>query len=224
MTPRVHIYPLSRLVHAPAGAWEAELRKIEESKTQAYRYYLPLREAAIACCKTGGARLDSILERLTRSAAAVVAPRGSNPISDNRAAFNVFVEQFYPQIASFGESLLHDESNTGCEFHGVKLIGLPHFSATDKKGRQRYVYIHASKWDEDDLKAYLELLSIIIDTRFHAAPDSIWCMGVRTGKDFKWRPSQRLRGKCASAAQHYARMFPTTQSPIRNLRAHANSA
>jgi hypothetical protein len=148
----VHIYPLSRLVHASAGAWESELRAIEEGKLHAYRYYLPLREAVVAYCKNGGKKRDQILNQLSISASAVGAARGANPLKDNRAGFDVFVSSFYPRIGTFGQSFLREDTKQGCAFEGVTLGGLPHFSTTDSKGDTRYVYVHASKWDDDDLK------------------------------------------------------------------------
>jgi len=50
--------------------------------------------------------------------------------------------------------------------------------------------------DKDDLKAYLELLAVIIANRFGAPPKSLWCMDLRTGQDFKWRSSTRIRARC----------------------------
>jgi hypothetical protein len=209
----VHIYPLSRLVHASAGSWESQLNSIEEGKIHAYRYYLPLREAVVSYCKSRGKRVDEILRRLTVSASAVTAGRGANPVSDNRAAFEVFVDNFHPRIAHFGQSFLREDAKLGCAFEGVRLAGLPHFSANDSKGETRYVYLHASKWDEDDLKAYLELLSVIVGDKFDAPSTSIWCMDLRTGKDYKWKSSARVRTKCVNAARLYARLIDAMQSP-----------
>lgn len=209
----VHIYPLSRLVHASAGAWESELRSIEEGKLHAYRYYLPLREAVVAYCKTGGKKRDQILNQLSISASAVGAARGANPLKDNRAGFDVFVSNFYPRIGAFGQSFLREDTKQGCAFEGVALGGLPHFSTTDNKGNTRYIYVHASKWDDEDLKAYLELLAIIIREKLDAPSTSLWCMDLRTGKDYKWKTSLRMHARCVNAARHYARLIAAMQSP-----------
>ena len=93
MPAPVHIYALSRLVHAPAGNWEQQLRSLEEGKLHAYRYYLPLREAAVRFSKSRGEGLDQILEKLHVGATSVVAGRGSNPVKDNRSAFEAFVKE-----------------------------------------------------------------------------------------------------------------------------------
>lgn len=209
----VHIYPLSRLVHASAARWESELRAIEEGKVHAYRYYLPLREAIVAYCKVGGKRREQILQQLAISAALVPSNKGANPSKDNRTSFDAFVANFYPRVKTFHRSFLRDDAKGGCDFEGVSLGGLPLFSATDVKGEMRYVYVHASKWDEKDLKAYLELLALIVKARFDAPSTSIWCMDLRNGKDYKWKSSPRIRQGCANAARHYARFIQTMQSP-----------
>ena len=149
----VHIYPMSKLVHTPAGSRESQIRVIEQGKLHAYRYYLPLREVVASYCKTRGKRLDHIVQQLNLSASAVTARRGANPVKDNRTAFDMFVSAFYPRISNFEESFLREEAKPGCAFEGVLLGGLPHFSAIHGLGEKRFVYLQASKWDEDDLKA-----------------------------------------------------------------------
>src|ERR1039457_1537859 len=106
MSVSIHIYPLSKLVHASAGSWESQLRSIEEGKLHAYRYYLPLREAVVSYCKSHGKKLDQILQQLHSSASAVTAHRGANPLRDNRAAFDTFINSFYPRIGGFEQSFL----------------------------------------------------------------------------------------------------------------------
>ena len=213
MSVAVHIYPLSRLVHASAGSWESQLRTIEEGKVHAYRYYLPLREAVVAYCRSRGKKLNPILHQLSVSASAVTANRGANPADDNRAAFDVFVGSFYRRIGQFAQSFLREDAKQGCAFEGVRLSGLPHFSATDVKGDMRYIYLHASKWGDDDLKAYLELLSVIVGDKFNAPPSAIWCMDLRSGKDYRWKSSPRMHTRCVNAARLYARLIEAMQSP-----------
>lgn len=203
---------MSKLVHASAASWESQLRTIEEGKLHAYRYYLPLREAVVSYCKSHGKRLDQILHQLKVSASGVPASRGANPVKDNRAAFDVFVNEFHPRITHFEKSFLREDTGHGCAFESLRLGGLPHFSAKDSSDEDRYVYLHASKWAEQDLKAYLELLSIIIAGRFDAPSTSIWCMNLRTGKDYKWKSSTRMRARCVNAARLYTRLIDAMQS------------
>jgi hypothetical protein len=91
----------------------------------------------------------------------------------------------------------------------MSLCGLHNFTATDRSGNLRYVYVQSSKWDDDDLKAYLELLSVIVEKRFNAASTTILGMELRTGTDMKWKASPRMRNRCADTARLYARL----QSP-----------
>jgi hypothetical protein len=209
--PAVHIYPLSRLVHASAGSWESQLRAIEENKLFANRYYAPLRAGVIAYCRKGTPKYEQTLGFVTRQASLVKAPRGSDPVKDNVAAFSTFVNKFHTRIGTFGQSFLRDELK-GSAFEGVRLLGLPHFSVADSNGRNRYVYLHASKWSDDDTKAYLELLSIVVQDRFGAGPDSLWCMDLRTGCDLRWRNSAQVRRRCANAARLYARLISALTS------------
>jgi hypothetical protein len=84
---------------------------------------------------------------------------------------------------------------------------------TDSKGQRRYVFLLASKWEQRDLKAYLELLSIIVAGRFGGSATTIWCMDLRAGKDFKWSSSSRIRTKCERAANLYARFLDVMSKP-----------
>lgn len=209
----VHIYPLSKLVHAFPGDWENLLKAIEGGKVRAYTYYQPLREAVVMYCRSKGKRYDDILHDLVRRANEMPAPKGADPAKDNSAAFESFVQNFHPRIARFEKSLLKTDSENGCIFAGVRLLGSPHFVVTDESGKERYVFLHASKWDDDDLKAYVELLAMIVESRFGKSSDSIWCMDLRNGTDLKWRRSSRVLGRCEKAATLYSRFVAAMSSP-----------
>lgn len=207
MAASVHIYPLSRLVHASPAVWEQELKAIESGKTRAFSYYLPLREAAVLFSRSKGKKEEEIRSQLAARARAIPAPRGADPVKDNLAAFDVFVSKFAPRVAKFERSLLQADGDGGCPFGNVRLTGSPHFIATDNKGASRFAFLLASKWDEDALKAYLELLSVIIVERFNGSANSIWCMDLRSGQDFKWKSSSRIRARCEKTANLYARFI-----------------
>lgn len=167
----VHIYPLSRLVHASPANWEKQLQEIERGKDSRYGYYLPLREAVVSYCKSRRKRRDDIVKILENQARSVFAFRGADLVRDNISAFEVFEVQFYPRIAKFERSLLRADSNGGCDFAGLRLLGTPHFSVKDDlREETRYVYLHASKWPEDDLKAYLELLAVVVAAKYQRPP------------------------------------------------------
>lgn len=205
MRPRVHIYPMSRLVHAPATDWMNKIRSIEEGKEHAYSYYLPMREAIVAFCQKKGRDRPAVVQTMLSRAAHGAGHRRVATMGDNEAAFGVFEANFYPRIRKFQRSFLK-EKQAGVEFEGVTLIGGPHFLATDRDNRERYVFLHAAMWDPESLKTYLELLSIVVEARFRASGESVWCMNLRTGRDEKWRPHARIRNRCSKAAQLYARL------------------
>lgn len=181
------------------------LRSLEEGKDYANRYYLPMRQAIVDFCARKGAGSGAILQTLRRLSLALGGSRGPRIARDNENAFDVFVSNFYPRVKRFRRSLL-GEKQQRCSFEGLSLVGTPHLIVTDLDDRERYVFLHASSWDDLDLKAYLELLFYILEQRLGAGPRDLWCMNLRTGDDVKWQPSRRTKGKCAKAAKLYAQL------------------
>jgi|SRR5690348_5282608 len=211
MPPVVHVYPLSRLVHAPASRWESLLKSIEEGKTRAFRYYLPLREAVVLFCSKGGKDRDQIVSGMVARARSAGGSRGAKVAKDNDDAFRVFESSFYPRIKAYKGDFLR-ESQTGHPFEGVTLVGSPHFEVLDQGGADRYVFLYPAGWERDEINAYLELLSIIVQKRFGKPPESLWCMNLRTGRDEKWKSSARVRKRCENAARLYARLINAMES------------
>ena len=205
--PAVHIYTLSRLVHAPAGRWERKIEEIEKGRDKAYGYYQPMREAVIAYCAAKAKGRDKIVTRMLVDARTRPHGRGQDPEKDNLAAFEIFETKCYPKIGAFVSSLLRRPQGSGVAFEDIFLQGAPHFHVTDKSGEDRYVFLHPSNWAEDDLKAYLELLSVTVEKSFGEPPTSIWHMNLRSGLVSKYRSSKRVRQRCVDAARHYARVF-----------------
>lgn len=205
--PHVHIYTLSRLVHAPAGQWERKIEEIEKGRVKAYAYYQPMREAVIAYCTAKGRGRDRIISRMLADARMRPHGRGQNPERDNLTAFEVFEAKCYPKIGSFVRSLLRGPQGAGVPFGDIFLRGGPHFHVKDKDGEDRYVFLHPSNWTEADLKAYLELLSVMVEISLGEPSTSIWHMNLRSGLVSKYRSSKRVRQRCVDAARHYARVF-----------------
>jgi hypothetical protein len=202
----MHIYPLSRLVNAQPVGWENLLNSIEEGKEFAFSWYQPLREAVVSYCQARGVGREAIVRIMRTRALAVWSSRGAKVAKANEDAFDMFESRFYPRIKRFQRSFLRD-AQTEVPFEGLLLTGAPHFQVVDENNNERFVFLLASKWTTKDLKAYLELLSVIIERRFRKLPKSIWCMDLRTGKDFDWRgSSKRMRTKCAKAARLYKRL------------------
>lgn len=204
--PQVHIYPLSRLVHASASNWERVLSSIEEGKTRAFSYYLPMREAVVRFCETRGADRDTIIADMIARARQMGGARGPRIAKANQEAFEAFEATFFPQISEYRRHFLRDQQS-GCQYAGLTLIGAPHVQVTDSKGRERYAFLHASDWKSNDLAAYLELLGVIVQKSFGADPASLWVWDLKRGKEIKWRPSSRVRRRCEGAARLYARLI-----------------
>jgi hypothetical protein len=207
--PIVHIYTLSRLVHAPAGGWERKIEEIEEGRDKAYSYYQPMREAVIAYCAAEGRGREKIVSRMLADARGKPHGHGQDPEADNLRTFETFEASCYPKIGSFVRSLIRMPQGMGVPLEGVLLQGTPHFQATDKEGETRYVFLHPSNWTEENLKAYLELLSFIVEATFDAPATSIWHMNLRSGRVSKYGSRKRIRQRCVDAARLYARVFAT---------------
>jgi hypothetical protein len=205
--PGVHIYTLSRLVYAPAAEWERRIREIEKGRKKAYAYYQPMREAIVAYCAASGKGMDRIVARMLTQARDQPRSRGQKPEADNLNAFEVFVARCYPKIGKFVRGLLRKPHGLGVSFEGVSLHGTPHLEVTDANGEAHYVFLHASEWKEDQIKAYLELLGVVVEKTFGSQGDSIWHMNLRSGSVATHRSSKRVRRRCADAAHHYGRIF-----------------
>jgi hypothetical protein len=206
--PEIHIYPFSKLVGAPAARWERLLREIEAKEQLIYRYYQPVREAAVKLTAQGPHRRDAIFAEMTHRAEDVIHGPKQDPVKDNQARFAVFGERFFPRIKEFKSSLLRVPQVNGTPFAGLILKGLPHMVVTDMRDRERFVYLYPSSWDDADRDAYLELLTIIIESQFGASATDLWCMGLKDGKTVPWSRSRtRTRNACYEAALHYKRML-----------------
>ena len=204
--PTLHVYELSRLVHARAADWEKKLKEIREGRDRAYGYYHPMREAVVRLCAGRGKNREKIVSALIAEAQQMSRARGQNPEKDNLSAFESFESACHPRIAKFVRSLLRTPQENGVAFEGILLTGAPHFEAVDRSGTTRFVFLHASKWTDEDLKAYLELLCVILEKRFGAVDGNLWYMDLRNGKTLTYRASTRMRQRCINAAHHFCRL------------------
>lgn len=209
--PEAHIYPLSRLVHARPQSWEKALKDIEEGKRHAFGYYQPMREAVVQLTSLRGQRRDHIFDELVARAQIQQGRNSTSRLRDNTKAFESFEHDFYPRIARFRRSFLRQDQ-PGFEFEGLTLLGAPHFEALDASGRKRHVFLHAAKWSEPDLDAYLEFLGIVVEECYGGDSSTIWIMDLRAGKDIRWRSSARMRRRCRDTARLYGRLVKTIQT------------
>ena len=210
--PGIHIYPLSRLVHAPAANWEKLIEMIEEGKEKAFAYYLPMREGVALFCSKKGADAEQISGDVVNRARQMGGKRGRTMARDNDNAFRSFVTTFYPQISKFERSLLR-EIQDGVQLEGVTLFGTPHLEVRDLDDKKRFVFLHAAHWKSKELTVYMQLLSFIVEQKYGGQADQLWCMDLRTGKNVKFKSQEsRLQSQCRSAAKHYARFAKVLSS------------
>lgn len=206
-----NIYPLSRLVHAFPPDWEALLQRLEDGKDKAFSHYLPAREAIVRYCAKSGHERDHILSTLRTRCGQMGGVRSAILLRDNEAAFEAFEAEFYPKIAEFRRGLLR-EPQSGVKFEELLLLGTPHMEVVDQKGKTRFVYLCCGARKDPDLKAYLQLLSVIVNKHFGASSESIWCLDLRTGEEVKWRSTTRLENRCRKTARLYSRLTAAIES------------
>jgi hypothetical protein len=179
--PRIHIYPFSRLVNASAGKWEKLIANLEEKQKIVYLYYQPVRDAVVKLTAAGGGDRDEIYREMSQRASEVIHTQSQNPVRDNQKCFECFEEDFLSKIREFEASLLKVPQVEGTFFGGVILKGLPHMIVQDQRGKRRFVYLYPSAWKDHELDAYMELLTIIIESEFGADAADLWCMGLKSG-------------------------------------------
>ncbi len=206
--PRIHIYPFSRLIGASAAKWEKLISDLEAKEQIIYLYYQPVREAIVRLTSSECEHRDEIYDEMSQRAAAVIHTGAQNPVKDNQKCFVSFEENFLPKISSFEKSLLKVPQIEGTFFCGLILKGLPHMIVRDWKDRQRFVYLYPSAWKDHELDAYMELLTIIVESEFGADAVDIWCMGLKKGETIpRPRSKTRTRQACREAAKLFKRMI-----------------
>src|SRR5678816_2701611 len=159
MPVRVHILPLSKLVHTSPVRWEKLLRDLEEGKPRAYKYYLPLREAVAQFCKGDRSDRNVIVGEMIARARGTGGKYGEGIAKANESAFRVFEDIFLPRIRRLKRNFLRDD-HPGFGFGGLTIYGNPHLEVVDEHNADRFVMLHAADWDRKELKAYLDLLSV----------------------------------------------------------------
>lgn len=119
MPTRVHILPLSKLVHASPTKWEKLLRDIEEGKVRAFKYYLPLREAVVLFCRKRGQDKERIVTQMMARARGAGGKRGERVAHDNEAAFRI------SRVFSFRKSLSLSATSSETSILALLLVGSP---------------------------------------------------------------------------------------------------
>lgn len=201
---RFHIHQLSRLAFAQVTDWDRILADLEAGRNQMFWSYKPVRLGAFSLLKAdGSAEVQKIYSNVAELAERAGGERCQ---AANVNALKVFEASFLPSIGGPKEN--HMESTApGVDFADVELIGGPHFSVLDKRGRGKFVYLHPSNWKEEQTEAFCELLTVVLEKRFDAAADALWFLNLRSGERLPWPKSKpRVRRKCEQAARLLARL------------------
>lgn len=163
-----------------------------------YWSYRPLREGAYQMAGEGRKDMASIysaVAELSEKAGGVRCRKA------NLSALQVFEESFLPDIAGARSNFMSG-SERAVDFGKVQLIGGPHFSVLDAKGQEEYVYLHPSQWTDEQIAAFCELLTLVLERRYNSGARNLWFLDLREGERVPWPRSKKLiRRKCERAAE-----------------------
>ena len=196
--PNVHIYLLSRLVFADVTDWQKIMKQLREGRKSMFWSYKPLREGAFQMASDKNADNNAIY-----TSVALLAERagGDRCRKANLAALAKFENVFLSHIEKVKSNFMGGDEQP-VDFGEVQLIGGPHFSVTDAGGKEKWLYLHPSKWTDEEVTAFCELLTVIGEKRYKSNARDIWFLDLRTGERVPWTSSKKLvRRKCEKAAE-----------------------
>jgi hypothetical protein len=160
--------------------------------------YKPLREGAFQMASDKNADNNAIY-----TSVALLAERagGDRCRKANLAALAKFENVFLSHIEKVKSNFMGGDEQP-VDFGEVQLIGGPHFSVTDAGGKEKWLYLHPSKWTDEEVTAFCELLTVIGEKRYKSNARDIWFLDLRTGERVPWTSSKKLvRRKCEKAAE-----------------------
>jgi hypothetical protein len=200
---RFHIYQLSRLAFAQVTDWDRILADLEAGRNQMFWSYKPVRMGAFRLLTAAGSA--EVQKIYTNVSALAEKAGGARCQTANLNALKIFESEFLSSIASPQDNYM-ESAVPGVDFADIELVGGPHFRVLDKGARNKFVYLHPSNWKDEQTEAFCELLTVILEKRFHAAADALWFLDLRRGKRVPWPKSKsRVRRKCEQAARLLAR-------------------
>jgi hypothetical protein len=196
--PTVHIYLLSKLAFADVTDWRRIMRDLRGGRKGMFWSYKPLREGAYRMV----AKEDPDIAAIYADVASLAERAGGDRCRRaNVSALKTFESSFLPKIQGAGTSFMSGAEQP-VDFGEVRLIGGPHFSVHDIDGDERYVYLHPSNWKEEEVYAFCELLTVVLEGRWDANARDVWFLDLRSGQRVRWNTSKKLvRRKCRQAAE-----------------------
>ena len=197
--PNVHIFLLSRLAFADAAGWQKIIKELKQGRTNMFWSYKPLRNGAFRMATQKGTDPKAIYHQVSELAKRAGGERCQKA---NLGALTTFEKAFLPQIQRAEDSYMEREQKP-VDFGEVQLVGGPHFSAIDRHGYEKFLYLHPSRgWDDHETEAFCELLTAIVEVRHEASAKDVWFLDLRRGRRLPWNNSKkRIREKCKKAAE-----------------------
>jgi len=196
--PEVHLYLLSQLAYADVTDWLNIIKQLKAGRKSMFWSYKPLRQGAFEMASKKPADPKGIYSSV---ASLALAAGGTKCQKANLQALKVFETNFLPQLASVETNFMNSHEE-GIDFGAVRLIGGPHFSVKDKNDQLKFIYLHPSRWTEEQINAFCELLAVVAEKRFKSEAKHVWFLDLRNGKRIPWPSSKKLvRKKCERAAE-----------------------
>jgi hypothetical protein len=196
--PKVHIYLLSKLAFADVTDWRKIMRDLRQGRRGMYWSYKPLREGAYRMAAEENPDVRAIYSDV---ASLAEKAGGDRCRIANVAALKTFEKKFLDGITSVRSNFMQGAEQP-VEFGEVELVGGPHFSILDADGIERYVYLHPSNWKGEEVNAFCELLTVVVEKRRQASARDVWFLDLRLGQKVPWNSSKKLvRRKCEQAAE-----------------------
>ena len=196
--PEVHIYLLSHLAYADVTDWLNIIKQLKKGRKSMFWSYKPLRQGAY---EMASKRPTDPNEIYSNVASLAQTAGGPNCRKANLDALKTFESTFLPQFGPAGSNFMNAHED-GVDFGPVRLIGGPHFSIKDKSDQLKFVYLHPSRWTDEQVSAFCELLTVVAEKRFKSEAKHVWFLDLRSGKRVPWASSKKLvRKKCEKAAE-----------------------
>jgi len=199
----MQISTLSALHGRPVVDWERYLESLDSGQALIPAWYKPMTQACVAAAR-GSARSSTVLE--SGLASLPTRPQTPSIVMTSRAAFAHFTTHVVPKLGKFERSLLSDRQLS--TWNGYELTGQVHFECQATRATPRYCSVLASAWSAEQLKAHVELLSILCEVRYGASRSEVGLFDLRNGHLHRPGSSYvRLRNQLEKTMRHLQRLL-----------------
>ena len=200
----MHIYVVSRLYKKEPTRWESILHELEQSRAIMSKHYAPLRNGIVSELKNAGSG-DKVLR--DGIAARDRTGKQQGVLTRSKDALANFIQRIRPKLGALKEHYLGVPTLPSVPFGGAELEGQFHLAATDDTGTTRYLFLHPSAWDGDEVASFVELLAIIGEGRHGCSREDVWFVNLSHGKIQKPTKSyKRLRTELQKTVSLFDRL------------------